>query len=222
MEIKNLSEIMEAISKLELQNEDNKTKTPDVDIFYKIDDNEDLSIEKMPEIDEYGLRKRLRLIYDSSHKMTLDHDTRKIVQEARAILALRNEKVDKMVNEDIDELEKCLNANAYKAVLIMAGSVLEAVLLDWLSEKDGVDYFSRPFRYHGQKTIKLEDYINAIPELEVPDWMNKNAHQIRLKRNLVHAKLQFKEEANIDAEMCSKVIGYLRDVIKKRQEYSEI
>lgn len=32
------------------------------------------------------------------------------------------------------ELRTCFNSNAYKAAIILAGSILEAFLIDWLSK----------------------------------------------------------------------------------------
>ena len=41
------------------------------------------------------------------------------------------------------------------------------------------------------------------------------AHEIRKKRNLVHAKLCLKSD-EINEAVCREVIGYLEDVIKTR------
>ena len=38
----------------------------------------------------------------------------------------------------LKELNICFKNKAYKAALILAGSILEAVLIDWLSEKRGL------------------------------------------------------------------------------------
>ena len=43
-----------------------------------------------------------------------------------------------------------------------------------------------------------------------------DAHKIRRKRNLVHAKLCLKEEEDINEELCKKVIDYLKHVLKTR------
>ena len=42
---------------------------------------------------------------------------------------------------DIAELNSCFHAGAYKAAALMAGAILEAFLIDWLSEIEEVNYF---------------------------------------------------------------------------------
>lgn len=55
------------------------------------------------------------------------------------------------MKEDIKELDACFASGAYKATLILTGSVLEAFLLDWLSEIDGKNYFEEPYIIDGKK-----------------------------------------------------------------------
>lgn len=49
------------------------------------------------------------------------------------------------ITDDIKELNACYRAKAYKATLILAGSILEAVLIDWLSEINQADYFTNDY-----------------------------------------------------------------------------
>lgn len=139
--------------------------------------------------------------------------------------------VRKQVLEDLEEVNACFNSKAYKATLILCGSILEAVLIDWLSEIDGVDYFTK--EYQVTKTVwdkkrncekvirkegKLSDYISRIKEIKKPEWMQESeaAEKIRNKRNLVHAKLCLKSKENIDETLCKEVIQYLEIVLKSR------
>lgn len=46
---------------------------------------------------------------------------------------------------NIRELSICYRNAAYKTAVIAAGSILEAVLIDWLSEIDQKDYFKEPY-----------------------------------------------------------------------------
>lgn len=131
------------------------------------------------------------------------------------------------IKEDIAELDTCYSSGAYKATLILAGSILEAFLLDWLSEIDGKNYFEQPYKIRVQKpdgTFKWEKkeqlnvYIDQIKELERPNWMepSEKAHFIRESRNSVHAKVCLKREIGINAETCGKVITYLKEIIDTR------
>lgn len=132
-----------------------------------------------------------------------------------------------MVKQDIEELKLCFHAKAYKATLIMAGSVLEAVLLDWLSDIHQKNYFKQDFMVtkindkgeEYQVRGNLVNYIEAIKHIEAPDWMDGAdwSDAIRRKRNLVHAKLGIKTK-DINKESCEMVIGYLEKVIQTRAE----
>ncbi len=129
--------------------------------------------------------------------------------------------LQEMLHDDWKELNDCFRVGAYKATLILAGSILEAVLIDWLSEIKGHDYFSEDYmvtdRNGRQKRADLIDYINEIKYIERPHWIDEanKAHEIRKKRNLVHAKLGINSD-EINEETCRMVIDYLRDVIKTR------
>ena len=138
-------------------------------------------------------------------------------------LRCRNQRAHEIIISDIEEIKKCFEAKAYKATLIMAGSVLEAFLIDWLSELERKDYFLAKYIVvdaEGERTANLADYIDRIKEIKRPNWMNeaKNAHEIRRKRNKVHAKLCLSDKEIIDAKLCEKVIRYLSQIIKTRYE----
>lgn len=141
---------------------------------------------------------------------------------AGTIKAYREEQLRSFLSEDLKELNACFRAKAFKATMIMAGSILEAVLIDWLSEIKGEDFFQEPYRvcdeYGNFHNGNLKDYIDGIEQLKSPDWMDesKKAHRIRESRNLVHAKLCMKDSVQIDEKSCRDVIRYLEDVLKSR------
>lgn len=127
-----------------------------------------------------------------------------------------------IILKDLNEVKDCFNTKAYKAAIILAGSILEAFLIDWLSEKDNKNYFEEDFmvfdKYRNRyRRADLVDYINTINELEKPNWMDAadKATLIRKKRNLVHAKLYI-NDADISKETCTQVIDYLEYVINTR------
>ena len=131
------------------------------------------------------------------------------------ILKNKEQAFVQLIRADIAELNACYNAKAYKATLIIVGSILEAVLLDWLSEIDGKNYFEQ--EYKSKKDDRLVKYIDAIKELKAPKWIKEAdmAHQIRIKRNLVHAKLGLKSN-EVNEETCKMVLEYLEYVIQTR------
>lgn len=144
------------------------------------------------------------------------------IEIANKIKAFSEDNLRTFLTSDLQELNNCFRAKAYKATLILAGSILEAVLIDWLSDIHGVNYFDEEYyvtdrRTGRQKRADLIDYINEIKEIERPNWMEEatKAHEIRKKRNLVHAKLCINSD-EINETVCRQVIDYLRDVLKTR------
>lgn len=174
-------------------------------------------------IRDYKQIKRLYAYVDGLSKMgMLSSESKDMVNVLKIAISKYNEQLMGFIANDLDEIRKCLDAKAYKAALILAGSVLEAFLIDWLSEIDGKDYFSQPYIIiENDKQYKargLSDYIEAINEIEKPDWMetSEKAHYIRKKRNLVHANLCLKNSEEINEETCRKVIEYLEYIIDTR------
>lgn len=53
---------------------------------------------------------------------------------ADRIQAYNEEQLRTFLSSDIRELNTCFSHGAYKAAIILAGSILEAVLIDWISE----------------------------------------------------------------------------------------
>ena len=68
-----------------------------------------------------------------------------------------------------------------------------------------------------EKRADFIDYINAIKYIRRSRWVDEaaKAHEIRKKRNLVHAKLCL-EYDDINEDVCREVISYLSDVLKTR------
>lgn len=182
------------------------------------------------EYNQYARRKRLIAFY--AFLKSVEYKTDEIKQLSivlEGILLDKYRHVADVIREDMQELDLCFSVGAYKATLILAGSILEAFLLDWLSEKDGKDYFYEPFLVEmedgkgGFRLVNKDNlfwYIKKIEEIEQPDWMEpeNKADYIREKRNTVHVKLCLKKDIEINREICQKVIQYLTDIVRIRFE----
>lgn len=145
--------------------------------------------------------------------------------------------IKRLIEKDVKELDVCFSNKAYKASLTLVGSILEAVLLDWLSEIRGINYFEENLkkrRYdkdlkcyvkdenggykYTQKNADLIDYIDEIRDIKNPSWRREadEAHKIRQKRNLVHPKKYLEENIEVDEALCKEVIQYLKNIINSR------
>lgn len=106
------------------------------------------------------------------------------------------------------EIMRCVNAEAYKASLILCGSVLEALIIDWLSEVEEVDHLS------STKSLQLYQAIERLSD-HLEECRPK-AHKIRERRNLVHPRRMLQETSLVDEKICREVLDDLRDVLSKR------
>lgn len=119
------------------------------------------------------------------------------------------------------EIKNNIDSGSYYSATIVMGSVLEAFLIDWLSELDGKNYFEEDYlvtdkRHKYQRRADLMDYIDIIQKRR-PDWIDgaKKATEIRKKRNLVHAKLYI-AEGEITQEICYEMLRNLEVIINNR------
>ena len=180
--------------------------------------------------DPYARRRRLLLYYRMlNDRPDKTEETEKNLTLVAEMLRPYYQHLEDVIKEDLVELKICYAYGAYKSAIILAGSILEAFLLDWLSSIDGVDYFEKKYYVweinKKGKRVRVEkntlfDYINQIEDIHHPDWMEsgEKAHFIRKSRNIVHAKVCLKEECEINGETCDKVISYLNEIVTTRLE----
>ncbi len=145
---------------------------------------------------------------------------------ANDVKVCQKDPMQAVLKNDIAELNVCFAGGAYKATLFLAGGILEAVLLDWLSERDGKNYFSAAYRVKEEEAEEerdavLTDYIAAIEELKLPGWMEvgkagKGKQKQKQKQDPVYTKLCLKKSYSVCEETCRGVIGYLEEVLLMR------
>lgn len=85
--------------------------------------------------------------------------------------------IQKLLSDDAKELISCLEVGAYKACMILCGSILETILLDWLPELENTNYFVDD----DNMQINLYGVIRRLKEIYNPSWNSEAnaAHDIR-------------------------------------------
>ncbi len=133
-------------------------------------------------------------------------------------VAIYNKNAFELIRNDYNEILQCYKIGAYKAATFLAGSVLEALLIDWHSYLDKKNYFNEKYKSKTKKhknMPNLEDYIKDL-KAKKPDWnFEGKCHTIQHKRNLIHAKLYIAND-EINARTCWETIDLLDQVIKSR------
>jgi hypothetical protein len=126
--------------------------------------------------------------------------------------ATKNTQIRELFELDLHEIEKCYKAGAYKASLVLCGSLLEALVLDWLSEVDQHNYFE------DTDIINLEHMIDKLRSAERLSQHEAHlAHGIRKKRNLIHPK-NYIVNSPLEKSVCVSVIADLGPLVQKRYE----
>lgn len=128
-----------------------------------------------------------------------------------------------LINNDLNEVEICFNNGAYKSAIILCGSILEAVLLDWLSEYENTDNIFNIAISKGGKDLALIKIIDKLEEVVKPRWYEASkAHEIRITRNMVHPKEYIKNNRKVTCEECKKIIDDLKDIIESKEKRHKI
>lgn len=119
--------------------------------------------------------------------------------------------IKRIIDDDLLEIQRCFNIKAYKAAIILSGSVLEAFLIDWLSEINKINYLA------SDADLLLFDMIK---ELDAKGYFDKKetnaAHNIRNQRNLIHPKKYLNSKVILDENAIIKTISDLKKILEKR------
>ena len=122
----------------------------------------------------------------------------------------KNTQVRELFELDLHEIEKCYKAGAYKASLVLCGSLLEALVLDWLSEIDQHNYFE------DSGITNLENMIDKLRSAErLTQHESHLAHDVRKKRNLIHPK-NYIINSPLERSVCESVMSDLQPLVAKR------
>lgn len=162
---------------------------------------------------ENKLQEINNLIFNGSSNIT-DKQIQKdfILEGIERLKVFKVEILDKLIKSDLNELERCLENKIYKSCLVLCGSILEAVLLDWLSEIENRDYYSG-----SDDRIELIEIIKRLSGYKCLDYdTSTKAHLIRKQRNLIHPRVYFASQSKIDFQLCKEMIESLKSVLRKR------
>jgi hypothetical protein len=137
-----------------------------------------------------------------------------ILEELEELRMYKKEVIVKVIQGDLKELNTCIDKKLYKSFLILSGSVLEAFLLDWLSEIERKDYFSSSAEDYtlGKLLWKLKKVHKSVFDED----LITRADKIRKRRNFVHPKEYFNTNQSLGNKLCYEVIDDLKVIIKKR------
>lgn len=119
-----------------------------------------------------------------------------------------------VIQRDCNELQEICAYSVPKAIIIMAGSILEALCLAKLVESKNIS--DEDLLTHAILEKDLHDLINdrEIANL-VPKEDRKLAHTLRGYRNFIHPGLEIRSDAKIDSEHADAMLSLLNIMIKQ-------
>ncbi len=116
--------------------------------------------------------------------------------------------IEKLIKDDLKELKVCIDKGLYKSSMVICGSILEAIILDWLSETEKHDY------YRDDAEISLSKAITLLKKLGELDYEAADAaHNIRTMRNLIHPRNYFQNQGKVTKKECMKLLTQLKQII---------
>ena len=139
-----------------------------------------------------------------------------LVEELENLRIWKRDIIEKILRTDFNELEKCKQYRLYKSFLILSGSILEAFLLDWISEIENKNYFDLDEEEYTLGKLIWKKLKQAHPDVFDSELIKK-AIEIKDKRNLVHPKAYFNSLDKIDSKVCDDVLRDLREIFSKRK-----
>lgn len=136
------------------------------------------------------------------------------VTEKKEFIFIQNSKLREIIERDYQEIQRAFVAQCWKSVLILAGGLIEAILLDGLGQISDLALASTKAPKNSDLSKwDLSTLIEVSVELKlVTAGVEKLSHPIREFRNLVHPgyelrkKLTYgREEARIGWEVLNMI-----------------
>ena len=131
-----------------------------------------------------------------------------LLEELEKLRISKRSIIEKLIKDDLKELKVCIDKGLYKSAMVLCGSILEAIFLDWLSETEKHDY------YRDNAEISLSKAITLLKKLGELDYEAANAaHNIRTMRNLIHPRNYFQNQGKVTKKECMKLLTQLKQII---------
>jgi hypothetical protein len=130
-----------------------------------------------------------------------------------------------MVVRDMEEIDAAIKARAYKAAVLLTGSVLEAALLDVVGRNVQEAKSRLGKKWPERASLKdLIDYVSGVnvqtPKGNMPLMLphtGKKGDVVTDHRDLIHPRAEVRASARIDEHVATTMRGVLGEVIRDLQ-----
>ncbi|MCK4642535.1 hypothetical protein KAU32_02740 [bacterium] len=133
-----------------------------------------------------------------------------------AVEFIQDESIKEIVQRDISELNKMISLNCCKGILILTGSIIEAILLDLLMKNSTKMRDAKTKKSTKLEVWTLENLIDVSEELGLIDFGVKGfSHSLRHYRNLIHPGKEIRDKLTIASEEANIAIQVLKILIRQ-------
>lgn len=176
-----------------------------------------LYLTNQKKLSPYEVNELIRNSYSDKH----NKESQKMItyDMVELISNMKIQVLKELISDDLKEVDTCFENGAYKSAIILCGSILEAILLDWLSEYEDTDDIYNVAKAEDGRDLDLSNIITKLKNIVKPYWYEANkAHEIRKTRNMVHPKECIKNNKKVTYEECEMIINDLKDILESKEE----
>ena len=141
----------------------------------------------------------------------------------KKVQKLQNDDVSYYITENKKELDITKDNKAYKASVVLAGSILETFLIDWVSAIEEKDLFKKSYNSDGTQMRLNEaiDYLTSYYSKKLNlTWKEKElAEKIMKLRNNIHPSVYMRKKIDIGPHDCSNVCRWLDEILRSRGNF---
>ena len=134
---------------------------------------------------------------------------------AKEFSFIKNADIRKILERDHVDLQKCLIAQSWKPAIILAGSGIEAILVDVLQAKETQAKGADAAQKGNIDAWDLIDLINVAIELKlISEGALKLSNSVRGYRNLVHPGNEVRNKLKVGKEEATIAFNVLEMVYR--------
>ena len=168
-----------------------------------------------------------RLVRSPSAPEVVETEAEPVSTTAELVLGFMSDaKLAAMVVKDLDEMDATFKVRAYKAAVLLIGSILETALLDVAKRNE-----PEALRRLGSKwpdRASLKDLIGLVSNIRVatsagsapllPPLTSTKGLVVVEHRDIIHPRAQVRGDAKIDEHVATTMRGVLGEVIRDLQQ----
>lgn len=127
---------------------------------------------------------------------------------------VQDQKFKRILNRDYLEIKNCLEAKAFKSVLVLSGAIIEAVLLEFLTNNPPKNYTKTKIN-----NLKFIDLIDLSMEINLISKTTKDLSSVvREYRNHIHPNKEIRSETEINEDNANIAYRLVNLVINNVKE----